>query len=298
LNKVFCAYIISFLPLDNDVLRARRLKGTHRQLEWWLKFTDLKIYVVSMNYRQEDYFIDDTGKLEYIDNPPVNANIARHLLFEKFYNSDYDYGVFLDDDAAIYNDVQHNSGHNIFKEVENNLEYFKDNIDIFFPLNPRMMGFNPLYDEDRDKFDNHLVFVRSMNMNGTTFFCRNYKKHGDKVVMPDKDFNWLEDQKLALDNLVAGHSIYQCQNIILKEFGGENDSVFASDTKIRIAEMSKASEQIYQFFKDKGMKKKEVDGRVSLDKSTMVKRYWNGAREHIILKSGQPYTKNSLDNLF
>lgn len=283
----FAAYITSFLSRDNLELRSVRSEVVQRQIRWWLENTEVPIFVTSMNYDATDYLSDP--RLTYVDTPPMKANPARKLAFERFYASDYDYGIFMDDDAILYDKAHHNSGAKLFEEMSSHIEDYKD-IDVFFPINPQKIGFNPLWDKTKPvsttvadealQTTNH-VFKRSMDLKGSMFVVRNFRKAGQTEIFPDSEFNWQDDTKFAIECVAAGYTVLQCENIILNELSGKSSN-FAANPSDRIPHMRMGNTRIAKEFADKGL---EMDGDSHLlDRTQFLKNCWHRPKKFVIPK--------------
>jgi hypothetical protein len=283
----FAAFITSFLSIDDLELRRVRSEVVQRQINWWLEHTEVPVFVTSMNYEPSDYLVHP--RLTYVDTLPMKANPARKLAFERFYESDYDFGIFMDDDAILYNKEQHNSGAKLFAEMSAHIEDYKS-IDVFFPVNPQKIGFNPLWDKTKPvsttvavealQTTNH-VFKRSMDLKGSMFIVRNFRKFGMTEVYPDPEFNWQDDTKFAIECVAAGHTVLQCENIILHEISGKASN-FAANPSDRIPHMKAGNTRIAEEFAHLGLR---MDGDSHLlDRTEFLKKTWIRPKRFVIPK--------------
>lgn len=280
----FAAYISSFLPVDNQELRDSRSAITKRQIQWWLDKTEVPIHVVSMNYELSDY-LSANSRLTYHDNPPLKLTPARRVGFEMFYESDYDFGIMMDDDAILYDKPQHNLGPKLFDEMADQIHAYT-NVDVFFPINPQKIGFNPIWNKNPAKYlDNH-VFKRSMDLKGSMFVVRNFRKYGKTEVFPDLEFNWQEDTKFAIDCVAAGHTVLQSHNLVLHELSGKA-SHFAAAADLRIPRMLDGNTRIAQQYKHLGLRM-QADSHL-LDRSDFMRTCWlHPQTEFVIPRKGNP----------
>jgi len=281
----FAAYITSFLPTDNPELRDSRSAVTKRQILWWLNNTDIHVTVVAMNYTDEDFITDlpddARSRLYYHINPPMKITPARVESFKLFYASDYDFGIIMDDDAILYDKPHHNSGPKLFSEMISNGISRYDGVDVFFPINPQKIGFNPIWDKDPQKYTNNHVFKRSMDLKGSMCVVRNFRKFGMKEVWHDTNFTWQEDTKFAIDCVAAGHTVLQCQNIILHELSGKA-SHFSADPTSRLPKMLEGNTRIAEAYASMGLKMK-TDSHL-LDRGEFMDRCWFKPKEFVIPK--------------
>ncbi len=275
----FAGYITSFLSDTDLELRKVRSEVVKRQINWWLENTEVPLFVTSMNYEpMHDYL--SHSRLTYRDRPPMKANPARKWAFEQFYESNYDYGIFMDDDAILYNKEQHNSGAKFFEEMASHIEDYQ-NIDVFFPINPQKIGFNPIWDKSPGLHETNHVFKRSMDLKGSMFIVRNFRKYGMTEVYPDPEFNWQDDTKFAIECVAAGHKVLQCENIILNELSGKASN-FAANPTDRLPHMKAGNTRIAEEFAHMGLK---MDGDSHLlDRTEFLRKAWIGPKRYVIPK--------------
>lgn len=281
----FAAYITSFLPTDNQELRDSRSAVTKRQILWWLDQTEVSINVIAMNYTDEDFLTDlepeKASRLKYHITPPMKITPARVESFKLFYASDYDWGIIMDDDAILYDKPHHNSGPKLFAEMTQNGVSRYDGVDVFFPINPQKIGFNPIWDKNPPKYANNHVFKRSMDLKGSMCVVRNFRKFGMKEVWHDVDFTWQEDTKFAIDCVAAGHTVLQCQNIILNELSGKA-SHFSADPSARIPKMLEGNTRIAQAYSHLDLRMQE--GSHLLDRKDFIDKCWIKPKEFVVAK--------------
>ena len=122
-------YIISYFG-NND--KEFRKKVHKKQLLFWLKEKNYNIKILAMEYNKSDYI--NNNRIEYIKlKEHITQSKARNILLKEFYNSNYDFCIFMDNDSILrinYSDMN----------IENYEDTFKY-IDIFFPINPRVCGY-------------------------------------------------------------------------------------------------------------------------------------------------------------
>jgi hypothetical protein len=220
--KLKSIYIISWFGND-DVAQRRRDYHT-KQLAWVFQ-NNLKPVVYAQHYNKEDF----KSGVEYIvnDKEIKLPGHARDCLLEKFYASDEDWAIFADDDSVLHEGQQHCDSKN-FVEVFNNIDpELLGNVDAFIPINPANMPFNKLYAENTQTFQDNLVFKRSTAFKGSFFVLKNLRKfynkpiYFDQTTFTDSTGKMIggADIDFGLQLMQNDFGVYQCQNIVLREFG-------------------------------------------------------------------------------
>lgn len=185
-NKKFAHFIISYLP--NSDRREGRREAHLKQIADIKEATpNARIYILAQGYKEEEY-IDDPqitylGKYE----EGIGAQKARNELFKWFYASDYEYGIFSDDDAFI---IPTPTVKNFYEELENNTEKFTSRkIDIVYSRNMQYMPFN-YNDINAIEFHNknyHFGYARSGWL--CWVLMRNFKKAYDKEFYQNEEID-------------------------------------------------------------------------------------------------------------
>ncbi|MBB3967329.1 hypothetical protein [Rhizobium metallidurans] len=220
----FGAFVISYLP-NNIVHRKARRDDLAKVLDWWMSKTAVPISVIASNWRDTDRKLlelsIDLKAITIIEQPAQSVVLNRVAAFEAFYQSDFDWGIMLDDDAVLYDGPQHNRGPRLFAEmIANGLSAYSG-VDVFFPISPQKVGFSPIYAKDPALYAAHHVFERNIDLKGSLFVIRNLRKEGRPEVMPDPGFTLVgEDRQIALEAVSLGYAVMQCQNIVLNELAG------------------------------------------------------------------------------
>jgi len=213
-------YIISFL--GDDAIRDKR-KIYHIKQLVWLKQQGLQPIVLPIDYRKDDY-IDN---IQYLPNVgKLLPGMARNICLDHFYQSDQDFAMFADNDCVLYDGEKYcDSSH--FIKIFNKLTLADlSEIDFFYPLNPGRMPFTKMHIEQKDMFDRYIRFARHLEPK-SMYFIKNINKHYNKCIYFDTENFVLynghliahEDTDFAIQFLLNGMSVYQCNNIVLKEFG-------------------------------------------------------------------------------
>jgi hypothetical protein len=282
--NAFAAYIISFAP-DDAVHRSLRLSNLLRQLYWWRTRTDLPVFLVASGWRDKDLqrheeirkLPDRHGSILRVPSQAIAQNRVDCL--NHFYSSEFDWGIIMDDDAVLY-DQDHNSGSKLFSEMAVNGAAAYDGVDVFFPINPAKMGFRKTWASKPELFGTNHVFKRNLDLKGSMFVVRNFRKQGRSVVLPNPNFHLHgEDTQFALESVAMGYSVMRCWNIVLEELEGE--SFFAEARK---AAMKQGNEWLSEQYRGLGLKM-QPDSHL-LDKRAFLDQCWGHKRKTITV--GKP----------
>jgi hypothetical protein len=234
----FAAYIISFFP-ENLKFRKERRDDLVTVLDWWMTNTFVPLTLITSNWLQSDFRIlglsIDLSKLVIIDQPGQPIALNRIAALGRFYSSEHDWGIMLDDDAMLYDGPQHNRGPHLFSEMISNGIAAYDGVDVFFPINPQKVGFSPIYAANPALYKAHHVFERNIDLKGSLFVVRNFKKEGKPIVELDPNFTLLgEDRQFALQAVQMGYSVMRCENIVLRELSGSSHFDANRTTQMKI----------------------------------------------------------------
>lgn len=252
--EMFAAYIVSYLP-DVPDHRVKRRLGLQKQLRWWRQMTDIPVHVIASNWTtlglsgdpELALLADHGGSVTVV--PSQSLILNRIACLNTFYASEHRWGIMMDDDAVLYDGLQHNRGPRLFPEMVANGIAAYDGVDVFFPINPQKIGFSPIYAADPPLFAAHHVFERSIDLKGSMFVVRNFKKEGKRVVLPDPNFTLHgEDRHFALEAVRTGYSVMRCENIVLRELSGT--SHFGVD---RTAQMKIGYTKLAEMYEDEGL---------------------------------------------
>jgi len=183
---------------------------------------------------------DYLESLEYTDRIPLGR--ARNILLEKFYNSDYDWIVMMDDDMGLYD---HYDGYEmLWNLAEPRFIELARQAYILMPFPAYWNGFT----EEVNKFgksETHWLFLRTIHT-CTPFACfPNIKKHRGIEVWFDGETECAlpgeapEDLKFGIDWIKAtGGRWLECRNMIGKSFGNLNYSSIFPDAAARDARVA------------------------------------------------------------
>lgn len=185
-NAKFAHFIISYLP--NNELREQRL-AAHRKQILDIKETtpNARIYIIAQGYNEAEYFVDPqiTYLAKYAE--PIGAQKARNELLRYFYNSEYEYGIFSDDDAFI---VPSATVKNFYKELEENTEKFINaGIDICYSRNMQYSPFTEADVENIENFNHNYVFYYARSSWLCWALLRNFKKAYNKEFYQNEEID-------------------------------------------------------------------------------------------------------------
>ena len=175
-NKEFAYFIISYYP-DDEHLRSIRKNVHQLQLDHIRKLApNTKIYIIAQNYHEDDY-VDDPRIIYDKRKKCGNAAIARNECLKWFYGTDYNWGIFSDDDVFLR---ETESARNFYYELEHYPEKFINKIDV---IQTRYMMYEPIRMDDLQNAEN---FSKAWQLTPVTegqfhnCFIKNFKKFYDK----------------------------------------------------------------------------------------------------------------------
>lgn len=233
------AYITSWFGPGAKNLE-RRKRDHLRQLEWCYK-ADLKPVVFAQEYSDADF----QAGVEYIINegPTLIADSAKTVLLKKFYETDEDYGLMLDDDSILYSgapDGKYADGDSFITNFRSIPLERLQHVDLFFPISPRHEPFSKFTTENKATLEQNVWFEYSIRAKGSMIFLKNLKKHHNKEIYIDgerhRDANGVfvggGDMYFAYECVFNVMGVYKCKNIILNDLGS-NYSSWADGDKSR-----------------------------------------------------------------
>lgn len=256
-GRVFGAFISSFLP-DDPSHRSDRKFDFECQLEWWRRMTDMPVTVVASNWTDAEVngsielqALKDRGG-EIIRAPAQGITLNRNRCLTALYESQYDWGVIMDDDACLMHSDEHNSGAALFSEIAANDPAQYDEIDIFYPFTGKHPSHGPTWQKSPELFDENHVFDPAYDLKGSLFVVRNFQKFGRPEIFAPADYGLhSEDILLGTVAVSMGASVYRCNNMVLREF-----SVGASHFPERDTGMQAGHQAIAELFKKDGLRLK------------------------------------------
>ena len=218
---------------DNAETRNKRSVNHNKQVEWWLDYDkELEIRILAMDFDEVEYWNDP--RVVYIDrlDNPIPPASARNVLFNYFYDTNEEWGIFADSDAILNMHPNFDHTHiNIVDALRSNPGKFSD-VTLFSPHNDQRPGDGAFYDKfngvDKDYKDvdwnAEFVFDRKLtHMKGTMFFLRNNPER----LMMDEYFNVHplgtkpilggDDDEFIVSCVMANKGTYMLRDIMLTE---------------------------------------------------------------------------------
>lgn len=285
-GRAFGAFITSYLPDASEHRKSRKF-DFEWQLEWWRRTTDIPVHVIASNWTDAE--IAESKELSLLGHHGGKiTRVGPRILIEnridclnQLYASDFDWGIIMDDDAALMQAENHNSSYRLFAEMAANGNAAYDGVDVFAPIYGRKVPFNSeLNGPDNPYAANH-VFKKNTDLKGSMIVVRNFAKEGRELLLPDASFRCHgEDTYLVLKAVSLGYSTTTCWNMVLEELSGE--STFAAGDGDRTEKMREGHERLVSEFGHLGLQMK--DGSHSLDKQDFERRCWGDKRKEITVE--------------
>lgn len=211
-------FIISCLPENIEKANIRR--NVLPKTEQWVRKRQLPYHTIRQNYKDTDTFFEKSNYCLTI--PPVGAARARNYLLDIFYQSSFDWGLFLDDDTVVKSD------NDSFSFLES------DKIDCFIPINPMHHWCYPGYYSSLLK--DNWVCHKTIELKGSAFFLKNLNKAYNKQLFFDTDIDVLEDTEFAIRINENHLSTYRIDNVAISERCLETSTIYdihTSDRSVR-----------------------------------------------------------------
>lgn len=250
---------ISYIPPDGN-RKAQRIVNHRKQLDWLSTFlTPDDLY-----YRVESAWGDDHDYDKLYDVPfeiismPVPAaypGANRNFLLQNLYKSDYDWLVIMDDDRALYpyfngegfftHDLKGPDGDRLAKDGT-----------LIKGLHPMVEPFKRQCIEFPKRKEAWFM-TKSSPLGFLQIACiPNLVKYGYEPIYMNGETSCLEgtapeDLQFELDWVLAKHGLACNKNLIVKEFGGENQSSIYEDKAHRRRVEAYHREWVKQYLKEK-----------------------------------------------
>ncbi|MBP2534865.1 hypothetical protein [Agrobacterium tumefaciens] len=279
----FGAFITSFLP-DDPGHRADRKFDFEWQLEWWRRMTDIPVHVIASNWTDEEVAAsNELGLLA--EHGGGITRVGPRILIEnrveclkQLYESDFDWGIVMDDDAVLMQAESHNSSYRLFAEMAAKGKAAYDGVDVFAPIYGRKVPFNGELNGPGNPYASNHVFKKNADLKGSMIVVRNFVKEGRKPLLSDPSFRCHgEDTYLVLQALSLGYSTMTSWNMVLEELSGE--STFADSDDDRTEKMREGHELLVEKFGELGLRMKT--GSHTLDKKGFETRCWGEKSKRI-----------------
>ncbi|MEB3047687.1 hypothetical protein [Rhizobium mulingense] len=275
-GRAFGAFITSFLPEDPGH-RADRKFDIEWQLEWWRRMTDIPVHVIASNWTDEEVAASNELRLLSKRGGGVTRVGPRILIenrvacLKQLYQSDFDWGIIMDDDAVLMQAENHNSSYRLFAEMAVKGKAAYDGVDVFAPIYGRKVPFNKELNGTGNPYAANHVFKKNTDLKGSMIVVRNFAKDGRPLLLPDASFRCHgEDTYLALQAVSLGYSTMTSWNMVLEELSGE--STFAAGDDDRTEKMREGHERLVSEFGQFGLRMKP--GSHSLDKRDFERDCW------------------------
>lgn len=236
---------ISYIPPDNK-RKAQRITNHRKQLDWLSTFLtpdDLYYRVESAWGDDHDYdcLRDVPFNVTSIKVPAAYPGANRNELLRRLYESDYDWLVIMDDDRALY---PYFNGEEFFtKELKgpDGDRLAKAGV-LIKALTPMTEPFKKQCVEFPKRKEAWFL-AKSTPSGFLQIACiPNLVKYGYEPVYMNGETDCLpgsapEDVQFELDWLLAKHGLAMNKNVVMKEFGGDNQSsIYENKTHRREAE--------------------------------------------------------------
>lgn len=221
--------IISYLPSE-VAIREKRKSFISAQLSWLRGIFPMTkpITVVAQGYNEEDYH-HDFGEMEYIESNPVGPAEARNILLRKFYKTDDDYFLLLDDDFALYD---YYDGDNLLREIESNPKKFIGLLDMIVGNNPVYLPFKKKNWADRKNISLYWKFKRTQINSGMPIaVVKNAAKYFEKMYFFNQGVQFHEDIDFTIQWVMGGHNRYQCEQWQYRDLGHTASTIFTKERK-------------------------------------------------------------------
>jgi len=214
--KIEKVRIISFIPHDEN--EEKRIEAHQKQLDFFLSL-GLLVDVVCI-LPSDNHIIKKEGVTHKIINEKTLPGSARNIHLREFYESDEDFTILADNDSFFRIDGKYApSGIHILDALKNN-DF--EGVDLFVPVDGAMTPYSVLL-EQSDAKDN-FVFSRTNFFRGCVMFVRNIKKHYEKEIYFNSEFEVDgsvipgEDTAFGFEFIENGLGAYRCDTLILKEY--------------------------------------------------------------------------------
>lgn len=229
------AYIISYFGQQRDI-KNFRISFHYQQLCSLLQQQGLQhIHILAMDYDdppsvslKSDYLLLDHPRIHYHYSALVPPSQARNQLIDIFGASDDDWGLFLDNDAAIDHRLQ---GGIVIPVLEKNKSRLNLECDVIVPYSPRHQAWSQWADQHREQMQTHLPIERSNYMKTSVFFLKNRQKLQQPVIYFDAELRELEDYEYVPRVLSQGGSIWQLPTVLMWEWGLNTSTLFNTNTQ-------------------------------------------------------------------
>jgi len=269
-SKHFQFFIFSYLPEDQEVREKRKAALLWQKDQITKYFPNNRFNYVLQGFTEQDKEILQTSNYTIITDSkePLGISKARNIALEFLYNSDSDFGIFLDDDSFFISkedQIMRNSRETDDRDSTVNIinNMFCGEADLFVPVNAAMFPWKRLYNTFVFHFSNYVWGTRTNKLKASCFFLKNINKYYKKKVYFDETFRVLEDEDFAMNLISNGLKTFTINNLLLVE-KNRNCSTLFDSMESRRNEMEEYKNTIairYGLVDNEGNLFKKVDGR-------------------------------------
>ena len=257
---------ISYIPPDAE-RKAMRIANHRKQLDWLSTFlTPDDLY-----YRVESAWGDDSDydclndvpfNIKHLKNGAAYPGANRNILLEELYTSNYDWLVIMDDDRALY---PYFNGEEFFtKELKGpDGDRLAKEATIIKGLHPMVEPFKKQCIEFPKKKEAWFM-AKSSPLGFLQIACiPNLVRYGYEPIYMNGETSCQlgtppEDVQFELDWILAKHGLACNKNLIIKEFGGENQSSLYQNKEHRRQVEAYHREWLTEYLKEKNPRNKAL----------------------------------------
>ena len=247
--------IISYLPSDTTK-RTKRLKASTLQLEWLHKvYNKPNVLFIAQNYAENELPIKYENIIIDRYDKGLGCGGARNKVLEKFYSSDYDWLLLMDDDTIIDDKYFPEL---FMHDIIDNFEKF-NGIDAVNAVEPEYQPYKKNNYIDKANLTHYKFTKRPINSGSATLLLRNPRKYfNEEPYFSNPDANigeGTEDVEFRLDWVHAGHTWYTMETWIRKSLAFNDSTIWLrtpeENTQMLLADLSNICER----YKDWGLYK-------------------------------------------
>ena len=221
--------IISYLP-DDVELRNKRVVNCKEQLKWLYKVFPKEVpLVVAQNYRKEDRIDGGVYAVDYLMyDTGIGSHKARNTILDKFYASNDEWLLLLDDDVVTYD---YYGADSFIVDVYYG-EYNDYQFDIILPLQPETSPFKEL--NIKNDVAHYYVLSKSAATNCPNMMLFRHPDKDNEVWFDDTidllaDDAVPDDNKFIVECIVKGMKVHRADFWIKKSFDRLVSVIYSKD---------------------------------------------------------------------
>lgn len=262
--------IISYLPDDLQV-RQKRIEVHRKQVDMLNKlFPFCDVLQMNQNYSNSDadacFKSLDNGirHLCFENHGKLGASNARNRILEKFYSSDYEFLMLLDDDTLVY---PYYDSSRFFEDL---LQWNgKSRIGMIRPLVPSMVPFKKTNYEQKHVIRDYWILRSSLGINPAgMIILSNLRKNFGKEAYFNEHMNaekreGYEDYDFVLLLRELGIPTYMCKQIVINSLLSDSSVTFQGSQR----KLNHAGNicSVYKNHPKLNVKYQIIDGKVKSD---------------------------------